>query len=47
MINFTRRRHRSLVSKLALSVLALSTALATPVLAAGKTITAVMKNRRK
>ena len=42
MFHFMRRRPRALASKLALSVIALSTALATPVLAAGKTITAVM-----
>ena len=37
-----RRGPRAFASKLALSVVALSTALASPVLAAGKTITAVM-----
>jgi len=42
MLHFMRRGPRAFASKLALSVVALSTALASPVLAAGKTITAVM-----
>ncbi|WP_024340773.1 ABC transporter substrate-binding protein [Bradyrhizobium japonicum] len=42
MFHFMRRGPRAFASKLALSVVALSTALASPVLAAGKTITAVM-----
>lgn len=42
MFHFMRRGRRAFASKLALSVVALSTALASPVLAAGKTITAVM-----
>src|SRR5499427_4807310 len=42
MSNYLRRGSRAFASKLALSVVALSTALASPVLAAGKTITAVM-----
>ena len=42
MLHFMRRGSRAFASKLALSVVALSTALASPVLAAGKTITAVM-----
>src|SRR6478735_2910165 len=41
MFNFMRRGHRAIASTLALSAVALS-AIATPVLAAGKTITAVM-----
>src|SRR5438270_1909413 len=42
MFKLMRRGPRAFASKLALSVVALSTALASPVLAAGKTITAVM-----
>ena len=42
MFHFMRRGPRAFASKLALSVVALSTALVSPVLAAGKTITAVM-----
>ena len=42
MLHFMRRGSRAFASKLALSVVALSTAFASPVLAAGKTITAVM-----
>src|ERR1700704_1000714 len=42
MFHMMRRGRRAFASKLALSVVALSTALASPVLAAGKTITAVM-----
>src|SRR5947209_11224057 len=42
MFHLMRMGRRAFASKLALSVLALSTALASPVLAAGKTITAVM-----
>ncbi|MGT2501275.1 ABC transporter substrate-binding protein [Bradyrhizobium guangxiense] len=42
MLHFMRRGPRAFASKLALSVVALSIALASPVLAAGKTITAVM-----
>lgn len=42
MFHLMRRGCRAFASKLALSVVALSTALASPVLAAGKTITAVM-----
>src|SRR6266700_528870 len=42
MFHLMRRGRRAFASKLALSVVALSTALASPVLAAGKTITAVM-----
>src|SRR6266700_7575817 len=42
MLSLMRRGRRAFASKLALSVVALSTALASPVLAAGKTITAVM-----
>src|SRR6266568_6228910 len=42
MFHLMRRGRRAFASKLALSVVALSTALISPVLAAGKTITAVM-----
>ncbi len=42
MFNLMRRGRRAFASTLALSVVALSTAMASPVLAAGKTITAVM-----
>ncbi|MCK1541376.1 ABC transporter substrate-binding protein [Bradyrhizobium sp. 160] len=42
MFNFMRRGSRAFASKLALSVVALSVGLASPVLAAGKTLTAVM-----
>ncbi|MGY4623615.1 ABC transporter substrate-binding protein [Bradyrhizobium sp. USDA 4486] len=42
MFHFMRRGSRAFASKLALSVVALSVGLASPVLAAGKTITAVM-----
>src|SRR3954452_3861138 len=42
MFHLMRRGRRAFASKLALSVVALSTALASPVLAAGSTITAVM-----
>src|SRR5215831_17229995 len=42
MFHFLRRGRRAIVSKLALSVVALSTAFASHALAAGKTITAVM-----
>src|SRR5436190_14399421 len=42
MFHLMRRGRRAFASKLALSVVALSTALASPALAAGKTITAVM-----
>ena len=42
MLSLMRRGRRTFASKLALSVAALSVGLATPVLAAGKTITAVM-----
>lgn len=42
MFHFMRRGPRAFASKLALSVVALSTALASPVFAGGKTITAVM-----
>ncbi|MGY4596463.1 ABC-type transport system substrate-binding protein [Bradyrhizobium sp. GM22.5] len=42
MFKLMRRGPRAFASKLALSLVALSTALASPVLAAGKTITAVM-----
>ena len=42
MFNFLRRGPRAFASKLALSVVALSTAMASPVFAAGKTITAVL-----
>src|SRR3954452_4947328 len=42
MFKLMRRGPRAFASKLALSVVVLSTALASPVLAAGKTITAVM-----
>ena len=42
MFNFLRRRPRAFASKLALSVVALSAAMASPVFAAGKTITAVL-----
>ncbi|RXH17449.1 ABC transporter substrate-binding protein [Bradyrhizobium guangzhouense] len=42
MFQLMRRGRRTFASKLALSVVALSTAIASPVLAAGKTITAVM-----
>ncbi|UWU66589.1 ABC transporter substrate-binding protein [Bradyrhizobium sp. NC92] len=42
MFHFMRRGPRAFASTLALSVVALSTALASPVLAAGKTLTAVM-----
>src|ERR1700752_1134159 len=42
MLSLMRRGRRAFASKLALSVVALSTALASPVLAAGKTITAGM-----
>ena len=42
MLSLMRRGRRAFASTLALSVVALSTALASPVLAAGKTITAVM-----
>lgn len=42
MFNFMRRGSRAFASKIALSVVALSVGLASPVLAAGKTLTAVM-----
>ncbi|HXH42422.1 MAG TPA: ABC transporter substrate-binding protein [Bradyrhizobium sp.] len=42
MFHFMRRGPRAFASTLALSVVALSTALASPVLAAGKTLTAVL-----
>src|SRR3954462_10118191 len=42
MFHLMRRGRRAFASKLALSVVALSTAMASPVFAAGKTITAVM-----
>src|SRR6516164_7217729 len=42
MLNLMRRGRRAFASKLALSVVALATAMATPAFAAGKTITAVM-----
>ena len=42
MLSLMRRGRRAFASTLALSVVALSTAMASPVFAAGKTITAVM-----